>query len=255
MTLDGVQPIKYIALTRGSQTAVEGQIVEEALACVSVNGKELASFMCSPSQLDQLALGFLYNENVIDSMDDIAELHISKNNCVDVWLNKDFTPPERLIVTAGCGGGVTFEDFSTRYEPLESNLQVSASDLADRMQDMLKGAERYQAARGIHTSALATADEILLQTEDIGRHNTLDRLRGAVLQAKIDTKNLILFSSGRISSEMLNKARQFEVPIVVSRTSPTSLSVGLAREFNITIVAYLRGSQMRVYTHADRIES
>lgn len=249
----GVQPVHYRVLNGQSPREIDGAIVEEAQACISVNGRELANFMCSPNQLDLLAIGFLYNEGVIAGMDDIAELHISKNNCADVWLNHDFEPPERLIVTAGCGGGVTFEDFSQKYDPLPSSLATNHQQLATLMRSMHLGATLYQEARGIHTAALADESGIVLQVEDIGRHNCLDKLRGASLVNNIETRDKILFTSGRISSEMINKARRLETPIVCSRTSPTSLSVSLAKAWNITIVAYLRQNRMRVYTHPERI--
>lgn len=250
----GVQPTHYRVLNGHVPQEIDGAVVEEAHACISVNGSELANFMCSPNELDLLAIGFLYNEGVIAGMDDIAELHISKNNCVDVWLNYDFTPPERLIVTAGCGGGVTFEDFSQKHAPLTSSLATSHLQLATLMRDMHLGATLYQVARGIHTAALADESGIVLQVEDIGRHNCLDKLRGASLMQNIATRDKILFTSGRISSEMINKARRLETPIVCSRTSPTSLSVALAEAWNITIVAYLRQDRMRVYTHPERIQ-
>ena len=121
------------------------------------------------------------------------------------------------------------------------------------MRQMHLGAALYQQARGIHTAVLATPDTILLQVEDIGRHNCLDKLRGAALLANVNTTGQVLLSSGRISSEMINKARRLQTPIVCSRTSPTSLSVALAKEWNITIVAYLRQDRMRIYTHPDRV--
>jgi FdhD protein len=101
----------------------------------------------------------------------------------------------------------------------------------------------------------AAEDEcFLLQVEDIGRHNCLDKLQGTALLAGVPTKDRILLSSGRISSEMINKARRLETPIVCSRTSPTGLSVALAEVWNITIVAYLRQDRMRVYTHPERVK-
>lgn len=248
-------PIRYLSVDGDKPMAIEGEIVEEGLACISVNGQELATFMCTPRHLEELALGFLYNEGIIGGLADVRHLRVSKaTTCVDVWLqDTGFTKPERAIVTSGCGGGVTFDDLSERHEPLQSALCATPEQLADLMQQMLRSAESYKRARGIHTAVLADQDQLLLQVEDVGRHNCLDKLCGAALQQGVETAGRILMSSGRISSEMINKARRLETPIVCSRTSPTSLSVALAEAWNMTIVAYIRNKRMRIYTHPERI--
>lgn len=251
----GIKPAQYISLNGQAPQTIDGAVVEEALACISVNGQELATFMCSPHDLDKLALGFLYNEGLIQGMGDVRHIRVSKGRtCVDVWLrDSGFERPKRTIVTAGCGGGVTFDDLSQKHEPLHSDLKAAPAQLSELMRQLHLGAEMYQEARGVHTAVLATHEQVLLQVEDIGRHNCLDKLMGAALQQAIATKDKILLSSGRISSEMINKARRFETPIVCSRTSPTSLSVALAETWNITLVAYLRQDRMRIYTHPERI--
>lgn len=251
----GVQPVHYVTIGSGIPQDVAGWIVEEAQVCISVNGEELATFMASPHDLERMAVGFLANEGIIQSMADVRHLHLSKNGtCVDVWLHDmNFEKPRKFIITAGCGGGVTFDDLSAQHEPLISDLTATPEQLASLMRQTHLGAELYQQARGIHTAVLATPTQILLQVEDIGRHNCLDKLRGAALLDGFATEGRILLSSGRISSEMINKARRLGTPIVCSRTSPTSLSVALAEAWNITIVAYLRQDRMRIYTHPERI--
>lgn len=253
--MDGIQPTSYLALNGHSPKEIDGEIVDEALACVSLNGEEIGNFMCSPHELDLLALGFLYNESIIQSIDDVHHIHLGRNGlCADVWLHdSSVTKPTKEIVTAGCGAGITFDDLTQRYDPLVSELAVSQTQLAGLMRQMHLGATLYQRSRGIHTAALATPDEIILQVEDIGRHNCIDKLQGKALKENVQTQGHILLSSGRISSEMLNKARRLETPIICSRTSPTSLSVGLAEEWNMTVVGYLRKDRMRVYTHPERI--
>lgn len=251
----GVQPAQYVTIGASTPQDVAGWVVEEAQVCVSVNGEELATFMASPRDLEWLAVGFLANEGIISSAAEIRHLHLSKNNtCADVWLHDTtFEKPRKFIITAGCGGGLTFDDLSQQHEPLRSDLTATAEQLAELMRQLHSGAELYQQARGIHTAVLATPDEILLQVEDIGRHNCLDKLRGAALLDGLETKDKILLSSGRISSEMISKARRLGTPIVCSRTSPTSLSVALAEAWNITIVAYLRQNRMRIYTYPARL--
>lgn len=249
----GITHIQYISVHGTKAHTLQDEIVEEGLACISVNGAELASFMCSPNQLEQLAIGFLYNEGIIQSAGEVASLHISKGNCVDIWLNAEFTPPQRMIVTSGCGGGVTFDDLSQQHPPLDSILSATPEQLSELMRQMQLGAILYRRSGGIHTAALADGDRILLQVEDVGRHNCLDKLTGAALQSGILTHGKILLTSGRVSSEMINKARRMETPIVCSRTSPTSLSCELARAWNITLVAYMIQDRMRVYTHPERL--
>lgn len=251
----GVQPSNYLAVGVGEPQAVDGWVVEEAQVCISVNGEELATFMASPRDLARMAVGFLANEGLIQSAAEIRHLHLSKNGtCADVWLHDtNFEKPRKFIITAGCGGGVTFDDLSGQHQPLVSDLTATPEQLAALMQQMHLGAELYQQARGIHTAVLATPSQILLQVEDIGRHNCLDKLRGAALLDELETEGRILLSSGRISSEMINKARRLGTPIVCSRTSPTSLSVALAEAWHITLVAYLRQNRMRIYTHPERI--
>ncbi|MFN2276111.1 MAG: formate dehydrogenase accessory sulfurtransferase FdhD, partial [Candidatus Promineifilaceae bacterium] len=97
------KPIRYLSVDGDKPFEVEGDIVEEGLACISVNGKELATFMCTPVDLDKLALGFLYNEGIIQTMADVRQLHISRaTTCVDVWLHDvDLELPSRAIITSG----------------------------------------------------------------------------------------------------------------------------------------------------------
>lgn len=245
--------LQYYSASRQGIVPEDGYIVQEVLACISVNGTQIAEIMCSPHHLDQLALGFLYHEGIITSMADVATIHISKKQCVDIWIHKEFTPPKRHIVTAGCGGGLTFDDPRVQRSPLQSSLQVYTGELSARMKELHRGADTYNQARGIHTAALATPDQLLLQVEDIGRHNCIDRLQGAALQGAIATQERLLFTSGRISSEMIHKAYHLGCPVVVSRTSPTSISLALATAWHITVVGYLRQDRMRIYTHPHRV--
>jgi FdhD protein len=252
---EGVKPTRFISVGVGSPKHIQAEIVDEALACISVNGQELATFMCTPRDLDAMALGFLFNENLIKNLDEVVNLRVSEGKtCVDVWLQDTHLKlPTRMVLTAGCGGGVTFDDLSKIHKPLQSDLRATPQVLADLFRKMHLGADLYQRARGIHTAAIANQREVLLQVEDVGRHNCLDKLAGKALMTGLITRGNIVLSSGRISSEMINKARRMETPIICSRTSPTSLSVALAETWNMTIVAYLRQERMRIYTHPKRI--
>jgi FdhD protein len=230
-------------------------VINERLVSIFVNGQELATVMCSPCQQDALALGFLANEGLIKSLDEIRAVHVCPSGaCVDVWLSRaDFTPPRRLILTSGCGGGVTFDDLSRLFEPLHSEVHVSIERLWMLMDALGQASELYSRARGVHASALSDGERLLLVAEDVGRHNTLDKLCGLALQRGLETRDRILLTTGRISSEMINKARRMQVPVVCSRTSPTGLSIRLAHQWNMTLVGYLRRNSMNLYTHPARV--
>lgn len=253
---DGIHPITYILHKGENLEPVDSAVIEEALVCIFVNGQELATFMCTPHNLDELALGFLRSEGFIQSLADVELITQSKGGtCVDVWLKSDlsFTPPRRRIITSGCGGGVTFDDLSQRHESLNTNLSVTPAQVAELIKKLHMAAELYNEVRGVHTSALSDGQALLLVAQDVGRHNTIDRLWGQALQQNITTEGRILLASGRISSEMLNKAAKMGVPLVISRTSPTSLSVELGRAWNITVIGYARGNTFRVYSAPERV--
>ncbi len=212
--------------------------------------------MCTPRDPLQLALGFLANEEFITSYEEIAIDHVcAAGDCVDIWLTKSvWDRPRRRIITSGCGGGVTFSDMAAHQEPVTAQLAVEPQQIGELMIRLQSRDSLYARARGVHTSALSDGERLVVVAEDIGRHNTIDRLRGECLRRGIDPEGMMLLATGRISSEMINKAVKMGCPVVASRTSPTSMSVGLAREWNITLCGYVRRRRMNVYAHPERLQ-
>ena len=251
----GSIPFAYWHIKAGAAERVDGGVIAETFISLYVNGQELATLMCSPLDQQDLAVGFLFNVGVISRIDDIGLIRPYANGTtIDVFLKRrEFDLPRRMILTSGCGGGISFRDLAQTQAPLESALAVTPQTILDRMADLNQAATLYRQVRGVHTSVLASQQEILFCAEDVGRHNTIDKLAGKALQAGVDMRDRLLVTSGRISSEMLSKARQMGVPIVASRTAPTSISVGLAQMWNMCVVGYVRQGSMRVYTHAERL--
>jgi len=256
---DGVGPVRYLAYRDAAADQVSGAVVEERPVCIFVNGRELATLLCTPTDLEDLAVGFLFSERVIDGIEDIEVMSVSAGlTCVDLWLrDRDLEPPTRRIITSGCGGGITFDDTETmlaRHEPLGPGVTVTPSQISHLMRELLRSAALYNTARGVHTSILSDGESVLLVAQDVGRHNTIDRLAGRALREGVSTEGAILLTSGRISSDMLAKAARMGAPVAISRTSPTSLSVELATAWNITMIGYARGTNFRVYTAPERID-
>ncbi len=251
----GAVATTYTSYERGQWSRVESAIVEEITLCVHVNGMELATYQCSPVDQEAMAIGFLRAEEFIVGLDDIELIELSHSGtCVDIWLRRPVTMPERTIQTSGCGGGVTFDDLTRLRPPLMAPIAVSPDQIVARYQEFAATQTLYPLTRGVHASVLCTPEALLLHAEDVGRHNTLDKLWGKAMRQGIDTEGRMIMTTGRISSEMLGKAAKMGVPVIVSRTSPTSRSVALAQAWNITMAGYCRRDSFRVYSAPERVQ-
>ncbi len=255
-TPPGTEYVEYHVYRRGQWVTVTGSVIQESTVCIFVNGRELVTMMATIQGQEELAAGYLFTEGIVTNREDILGISLAPNRtCVDVWLNKnELDLPQRRILTSGCGKGVTFDLFKD-LAPLESELCLSHGELARLMQELQSRAVLYHQARGVHAAGLATRTELVMLAEDVGRHNALDKLAGRCLLDGVDPKDHILLTTGRVSSEMMNKARRMQIPLVASRTSPTSLSIRRAKEWKITLVGYLRPEQMRVYAHPERLRT
>jgi len=240
----------------GRFQALDLPVVQERPLSVYVNGEELVTLLCTPSNLEALVLGFLAFEGLIRRPEDIQSLMVEADDgCADVRLHSAILPPRRRIHTSGCGGGITFSLEGHEAEVLRDDIQVAPASLFPLLQALYAEAQGYRASRGIHAAALAEGGELVLVAEDVGRHNAIDKVCGAAMLRGIPTEGKLLLTTGRISSEMLRKGAHMRTPVMVSRTSATTLAVDLARRLNITLIGYVRRNSFFVYSHPTRLVS
>jgi FdhD protein len=233
---------------------IEPGVPEERAVRLTVNGTALTTLMCTPTLLEALAVGFLYNEGLIDGLDEVVDVHpCASGENVDVWLNHAIAVPQRWRRTSGCAGGKTAIDARLPLPPRAEQLHLAATQVGQLLTALFAAQELYRHAGGVHTSALSDGQRILLTAEDIGRHNSLDKLAGLMLQKGLSEQVHVVLTTGRISSEMLQKARRMGAEVVISRTSPTTLSLEAARAANITLIGYARPQRFTVYTHPQRL--
>jgi FdhD protein len=227
-------------------------VPQEFNLTIFINSRELVTIMCTPLKLNCLTLGYLYSEGIIHDLKDVTSMRVCEDDALaDVTLARsDFVLPEKRILTSGCGGGVSF---NINARKVSSGITAKPEEILALMRKMMENAEAYNLTGGIHTSAICADNTIIAIAEDIGRHNTLDKLTGECLLRKIPTKDKVVLTSGRVSSEMLRKAASMQVPVVVSLTSPTERAVKLAVETGITLVGYARGNHMMVYANPQRL--
>ncbi len=233
-----------------NKTAV--QVPTEAEFTLKVNGQDLVSILCTPAKLDCLAVGFLYAQGIITGLEDISVMKIDEENSIgDIVLrNKDYSFPTKRTLTSGCGGGISFK---TGASKVHSNLAIDTEIIFRLMNKMQSQMEIYHKSGGVHGSALADKEKIYILAEDIGRHNTIDKVQGEYLLSKLKLKDGILLSTGRVTTEMLIKAAMMNIPIIISRTSPTNRAITMAKELGIALVGYVRDDRFFVYSHRERI--
>jgi FdhD protein len=235
---------------------IDSETIVETPVSLTVNGQVWISFMCTPINLEALAVGFLYNEGIINSFAEIADVRLCEHgDNLDVWLNHAAEQPASWRRTSGCTGGVTAVDLLAKPNVsfAENSLIIRPDAIMGLVEGLFDSQSLYKETGGVHTSALSDGEKILISAEDIGRHNTLDKIAGICLMENIFPEKRILITTGRISSEMLQKAARLQAPILISRTSPSSLSIEMAERYGITLIGYARKHRFNIYTNATRV--
>ncbi len=252
---NGAAPdMAYDRFSGGEWLRVSGPVPSEMALTVYINSQELVTVLCTPTKLNCLVLGFLYSEGIITGISDVAGLRVcEEESLADVKLNKsEYKLPTRRTLTSGCGAGTSFI-VEAEAQKIDSEAVATAGDILSLMKQLQEKAELFRLCGGVHASALSDSRNLLVMAEDIGRHNTLDKIQGECLLRGISTRGRLLVATGRISSEMLLKAARMATPIVVSRSSPTERAISLAQDLGITLVGYARGSRLSVYSHRGRV--
>ena len=254
--MDSSSEHQIVRLVKGSREIVTRQVVEEYPLRLRINGCELATLVCSPHQLNFLLAGFLHLQGFADSLDDILALGVCADfGLAEIRLKKEL--PEKLqpTLTSGCGTGISFNlPHHLLKESRTRQRNYSSDSLFLLMRQLAQKTELYRKHGGIHAAAVGDEDGLLLHTEDIGRHNTLDRLAGEALFRKVDLRDKMLITSGRISTEMVAKAARLGIGLLASRSSPTNRAIELCKQAGITLVGYLRGESLEVYSHPQHLQ-
>ena len=254
---------REIILTRYDKGKIEETpdiVVREYPLTIYLNGEEIVTLLCSPKSLDYLSLGFLLSEGIIKEKSEIKSIKIDKQKGVayikvsgDKSSSKYFMG--KRMLTTGCGKGTIFYNVydSMQCTPIDSELKISYKKILSSMKAFAANSEIFQSTGGVHSAALSDGDNILIFHEDVGRHNALDKVIGEAFTKDISFEDKILLTSGRISSEMLIKAAKRNISIVVSRSAPMDLALKIGGGINLTIVGFVRGQRMNIYTAKDRI--
>jgi FdhD protein len=272
--MPGIMPWRIWRLAEGQDRTVDGGVVIEEPLEIRLNGQPVAVLMRTPGLEKELAVGFCLGEGLVSDLMDIAlvrhcgravpdevaegdALDVSRNQ-VDVTLLPGAQGADRQdevvqLIRSGCGraDAVTVAE---NLKQVQAGVRVRVDSLPSLLGRMTRRQEAYRVAGGIHAAALFDATgRTIVVCEDVGRHNAVDKVVGYCLLRGIPLQDKVLMSTGRASYDMVVKAVRMGIPIIASISSPTSLAVELAEALNCTLLGYLRGKKLNVYTHQWRI--
>ena len=261
--LPSSRPLDACRVRRGDGAGwSEEEVVAEFPLTVVVNGEEMATLVCSPSDMEELVVGFLTAEGVLRRGEKITRLFVDVEEGVAT-----VEAPDRVgameqemfgmrYVGSCCGKsrtGFYFANDARTAREVESELTLGTEDAFRLMEELQDASPLFSRTGGVHNAGLATLEEgVHVVRTDIGRHNTLDKLYGHALRNDVPLEERIIVFSGRISSEILLKVSKMASPVLLSKSAPTALALEMADDLGVTTVGFLRRETMNVYTHSWR---
>lgn len=249
--------VEIVRINGTERQEAADQIITEQLLNIYVNKELYASLMCTPAEKIELAIGFLYADGVIVSYESVKSAVELTEDIVCVMLDHELDEESRdnKVFTSGCAkGSVSFKANELKdLKRIVGNCKYPANEILTMIKELNHKSELFKDTGGVHSCAICGSDGILLFSEDIGRHNALDKVIGKALINKIDLGDKLLMTTGRISSDMALKAARAGLPIIVSHSAPTDMALDISKKANITVVGFARGNRMNVYSYYDRI--
>jgi FdhD protein len=250
------------------RAAANDKLAREEPLEIRVRGRSVAVTMRTPGHDRELAAGFLITERIIRERKNLIEIatctaSLEPDNTVDVFLapgvEVDFARLTRhVFATSSCGlcGKASIEAVKQYFPPVTSSLRVPAKTIFKLPAKMRRAQPAFAQTGGLHAAAIFdTKGKLIVLREDVGRHNAMDKVLGfGFLENQFPFDAHILLVSGRASFEILQKSLAARIPIICAVSAPSSLAVEFARESGQTVIGFLRGEEMNVYCHTERVE-
>ena len=257
---EATEMIPVTRVTKEGKHDTEEPVTKELPLTIILNNRELATLLCSPLDLSYLAIGFIFSVGLLKSKDEVETIAVcEQEGIVRVETREDKGPAERLpqkqMITCGGGRLIRYRNDASGRGQVTSQFSVPAAQVLTLVRRFQRRSQIFKATGGVHSAALCDERDILVFSEDIGRHNAIDKILGRCLLESRPTANRILITSGRVSSEIVLKVASMDIPILVSPSAPTDLGVRLASDLGLTLVGFARGDKMNVYANGWRIAS
>lgn len=250
--------VKVLKIKEGTGQYIDDPVTRENALTIFLNEQELVTLLCTSECLDELAVGFLKSEGFLKSKEDIETITVDiQQGTAKVAARRSMIAEQTFLkryITTGCGKGTSFYHLSDAVcHPVKTEFRIESESIFDLMVQAQRRSELFKMTGGVHSSAICSKEEILFFREDIGRHNTVDKLIGRCFLDGINTGDKILLTTGRISSEILVKVAKMGIPVIASRSAPTDLAIKHAEDLGVTIAAFVRNQRMNLYTYPERV--
>jgi FdhD protein len=251
--------ILRIDLSKKEHLPTKDWVAEEKPLHLFFNGAFYASIHCSPSDLKQLAIGHLASEGILKSLSEIDEVNVKGSVCqvkfvpgIDVKRRLGLSRQYGRVILSACGVQGPYR-LSRRLPKIKSTLKVKAKTIMDCVKE-LNSAPVFRKTGGVHAAAIFEENGTCLAfAEDIGRHNAVDKAVGKAMMSETDLADRFIVSTGRLTGDMAMKAATVRLPIVASVAAAIDSGIAIARRVDLTLVGFVRGMRMNVYTHPARI--
>jgi FdhD protein len=245
---------KVIKIAGSASEETEDLVAAERRIIISVNDKKVLSLYCTPTMIKEFVVGFFLNEGIIKGHFCADAITIQYGEEMDIYVNVPAdgdASTEGMVRTTGCIGGVTFD--RKEYKKPSDRFFISSDKLKTIFREFNGKATLFQLTGCMHSAGISDGEKILVIAEDIGRHNAVDKVLGHCVIENIALEDKMMLVSGRLSSEIVSKCARWGVPVLVSRTSPTSYAIEIAEKANITLLGFVRGERFNIYANSQRI--
>jgi len=258
--------IRVARLARAGHSFVQGQrtVPTEAAVALTYNGSTHAVMMATPADYEDFAIGFSLSEGIIAGPADIREIEVVETAAgidLQIWLNDDRATAyvaRRRVMTGPTGCGLCgIESLQAAVGPaaqVDGETRYSADQIVAALAALPASQRLNVETRAVHAAAYwEPAAGLIALREDVGRHNALDKLAGALARRQLSAIHGLLLLTSRVSVEMVQKAAKLGAPVVVAVSAPTSLAIDVANQAGITLIAVARGSEFEIFTRPERI--
>ncbi len=246
--------LETLVKTPEEETRRQEEVVYEVPYKIYLNEEPVGSSMVLPTGLEEFGVGFLFAQGYFSRPEEVKEVRLChEKGGIFVYADLERLERKEWIITSGCGGtGKISRDFLERdFDPL-AEYRLSLSEIRDFILAALSASELQRRTHCVHACGFWSDGELKLFYEDVGRHNAVDKVVGAILLGKASPRGAV-YTTGRLTSDMVLKCARIGIPIVISRTATSTLGLAIARKAGITLICYARPEKINVFNAPERI--